>query len=40
MADVATVAEGERAIRLGAAFIATAMSGYTRDTESRSRTWT
>jgi len=35
MADVATVAEGERAIRLGAAFVATTMSGYTRDTEHR-----
>lgn len=35
MADIATVAEGERAVALGAAFVATTMSGYTPDTAHR-----
>lgn len=35
MADIATVAEAERAMTLGAAFVATTMSGYTPDTAER-----
>lgn len=35
MADIATVAEAERAMALGATFVATTMSGYTADTADR-----
>lgn len=35
MADIATVAQAERAMNLGATFVATTMSGYTVETESR-----
>ncbi|WP_342361828.1 N-acetylmannosamine-6-phosphate 2-epimerase [Terrarubrum flagellatum] len=34
-ADVATLAEGKRAAELGAAYIATTLSGYTAETEER-----